>query len=208
MGLNTISNGGYNGGGSGYSSYNNAESFGSGGGGATHIATKSGLLSSLENSKDSILIVAGGGGGVYVDLKNYPNYSLLASGHAGGYIGNIGTSRYTSADAVFSADGGTQISGYAFGQGANCNGDNCREKSGGGGGFYGGENDKYCSGGGSGYVGNSLLNKKAMYCYNCEESSEESTKTISTTCASETPTENCTKQGNGYVRITLIDAVE
>lgn len=43
-----------------------------------------------------------------------------------------------------------------------------------------------------------------MYCYNCEESSEESTKTISTTCAEETPTSNCAKKGNGYARITYI----
>lgn len=59
-------------------------------------------------------------------------------------------------------------------------------------------------GGGSGYIGNSLLTEKSMYCYNCTESSEESTKTISTTCVSELPTENCSKKGNGYVRITLI----
>ena len=43
-----------------------------------------------------------------------------------------------------------------------------------------------------------------MYCYNCQESSEDSTKTISTTCTSATPTENCAKSGNGYARITLI----
>ena len=43
-----------------------------------------------------------------------------------------------------------------------------------------------------------------MYCYNCTESSEEATKTISTTCHSSTPTENCAKIGNGYARITLI----
>ncbi|HCY44879.1 MAG TPA: hypothetical protein DHU33_05585 [Firmicutes bacterium] len=60
------------------------------------------------------------------------------------------------------------------------------------------------SGGGSGYIGNSLLSNKAMYCYNCEESSEESTKTISTTCVEETPTVNCAKKGNGYARITYI----
>ena len=45
---------------------------------------------------------------------------------------------------------------------------------------------------------------KSMYCYNCTESTEESTKTISTICTSATPTENCAKQGNGYARITLI----
>ena len=43
-----------------------------------------------------------------------------------------------------------------------------------------------------------------MYCYNCQESSEESTKTISTTCTSATPIANCAKQGDGYVRITYI----
>ena len=59
-------------------------------------------------------------------------------------------------------------------------------------------------GGGSGYIGNHLLTNKAMYCYNCEESNEESTKTISTTCTEETPTSNCAKKGNGYARITLV----
>ena len=43
-----------------------------------------------------------------------------------------------------------------------------------------------------------------MYCYNCEESSEESTKTISTTCVEEKTTGNCAKKGNGYARITYI----
>ena len=130
--------GGYNGGGtgglglSGYASAN-------GGGGATHIATKSGLLSSLENFKDSILIVSGGGGGF--------TYQPLESNETNANVSGSG---------------------------------------------------------GSGYIGNFLLSEKAMYCYNCEESNEESTKTISTTCTSETPTENCAKKGNGYARITLV----
>ena len=64
------------------------------------------------------------------------------------------------------------------------------------------------AGGGSGYIGPPFLTKKSMYCYNCQESSEESTKTISTTCNSETPTENCAKKGNGYARITLISVSE
>ena len=61
----------------------------------------------------------------------------------------------------------------------------------GGCGFYGGGQGKtaYGSGGGSSYIGNPLLTNKAMYCYNCEESSEDSTKTISTTCSEENPTE-------------------
>ena len=61
------------------------------------------------------------------------------------------------------------------------------------------------AGGGSGYIGNLLLTNKSMYCYNCAESTEESTKTISTTCVNSTPTENCAKSGNGYARISLIN---
>ena len=44
-----------------------------------------------------------------------------------------------------------------------------------------------------------------MYSYQCEESSEETTRTISTLCHSETPTINCAKEGNGYARITYFD---
>lgn len=75
---------------------------------------------------------------------------------------------------------------------------------GGGGGFYGGGASWGGSGaGGSGYIGNPSLTDKVMYCYNCEESTEVSTKTISTTCTSATPTINCAKQGNDYARITI-----
>lgn len=77
--------------------------------------------------------------------------------------------------------------------------------AGGGGGYYGGGSIEHGpAGGGSGYIGNSLLTEKSMYCYNCTESTEENTKTISTTCTSATPIVNCSKQGNGYARITLI----
>ena len=82
--------------------------------------------------------------------------------------------------------------------------------AGGGGGFFGGGSGSTgawdCGGGGSGYIGNSLLTEKAMYCYNCAESNETSTKTISTTCVNSTPKENCAKQGNGYARITLLSS--
>jgi len=43
-----------------------------------------------------------------------------------------------------------------------------------------------------------------MYCYNCEESTDESTKTVSTTNVSETPISNYAKKGNGYAKITYI----
>lgn len=43
-----------------------------------------------------------------------------------------------------------------------------------------------------------------MYCYNCKESNEEATKTISTTNVSETPTSNYAKKGNGHIKITYV----
>ena len=43
-----------------------------------------------------------------------------------------------------------------------------------------------------------------MYCYNCAESNETSTKTITTTCTNETAMSACAKSGNGYAQITLI----
>lgn len=66
--VGTVVTGGYNGGGNGM--YNKFDAYsmsvkqlGGGGGGATHIATKTGLLKNLSTSLDSIIIVAGGGGG-------------------------------------------------------------------------------------------------------------------------------------------------
>ena len=44
-----------------------------------------------------------------------------------------------------------------------------------------------------------------MYCYNCQESSDEDTKTISTACYDFKAKENCSKKGNGYAIIELLD---
>ena len=200
--------GGYNGGGTSISPNLGNDNAGTGGG-ATHIALVSGLLSTLQDNINDILIVSGGGGGSY----SWKDIDYAANGgHAGGYKGVDGYMSVYYASKL-PGGGGTQVSaGTAgtmrgadgkFGQG----GDGGKVgSSGGGGGFYGGGASAHNgSGGGSGYIGNSLLSNKAMYCYNCEESSEESTKTISTTCTEEKPTENCAKKGNGYARITYID---
>ena len=71
-----------------------------GGGGATHIATQSGVLSSLSSTTNSILVVAGGGGGTY-DGSSSPS----AYGHGGGYVGQTGNARSTG----YVSYGGTQI---------------------------------------------------------------------------------------------------
>ena len=183
--------GGYNGGGSGTWDHGDNESAGAGGG-ATHIALKSGLLSELSEDVDSVLIVAGGAGGKSWDTNG---------GSGGGFTGGpAGDGR--------SAD---QTSGYQFGKGQNATGTGANNgHGGGGGGFYGGYESSASGGnvdfggGGSGYIGNSRITDKSMYCYNCAQSTEESTKTVSGTCSSLLAIENCAKIGNGYARISFV----
>ena len=201
-----LKEGGYNGGGAGWT----------GGGGATHMAFSSGILSKLKDSNQEIIIVSGSGGGA----------ATTNAGHGGGYCGTAAEANsepYTNSYGR----GGTQNSGGIHGISVNDElttgtdgnfgiGGNDRaviQASGGGAGYYGGGSgsnelpwEKIGSGGGgSGYIGNSQLTNKVMYCYNCEESTEESTKTISTTNVSETPISKYAKKGNGYARITIID---
>ena len=196
----TDNNGGYNGGG-GHSNYNSGTVCSSGGG-ATHIALKSGILSTLGNDVSSILIVAGGGGGLdtYYDKKG-------ASG--GGYLGNNSdTSSYGTAKGATQTTGGAPANSSAtngsFGLGGSQT-NSSNSGGGGGGGFYGGAGG-YGSGGGggSGYIGNTKLFNKVMYCNGCAEIEYEPVKTISTTCSSIEPTENCSKSGDGYAKITYI----
>ena len=150
------------------------------------------MLSTFENNLDSLLIVSGGGGG-----KSW----TYAVGSAGGFKG--GKANTTNQSEV------SQSKGYAFGQGQNASGTgDSTGVGGGGGGLYGGYMNnvvgKSCGSGGSSYIGNKLLTNKVMYCYNCEESTDESTKTISTTNVSEEVISNYAKKGNGYARITYI----
>lgn len=88
----------------------------SNGGGATHIAKRSGLLSSIgaSNLSDILMVSGGGGGGLIIGEDVY----------AGKDAGGIAGSGNNSAD---------QTTGYAFGQGESDEG-----VSGGGGGLYGG----------------------------------------------------------------------
>lgn len=197
--------GGYNGGG-GRSDIDSSDSYLGSGGGATHIARDSGLLSTLEAKKgeysetagtyisNRIIIVAGGGGGSYYYDADYYGYG----GDAGGYIG--GASYAYRAGETFESTPATQTTGYAFGQGSSGG----TYHSGGGGGFYGGLQASNNSGGGSGYIGNPNLSNKAMYCYNCTESANSETRTISTTNVSATATSEYAKKGNGYAKITFL----
>ena len=193
--------GGYNGGGGGYAANYSVSS----GGGATSIATKSGLLSSLNSDIDSVIIVAGGGGGTYYQSSTYNG----VGGHGGGYTGVSGT---TSNSSYMNGTGGTQTTGgtagdssrgtaASFGQGGTGN----NYSSGGGGGFYGGGlGNNSGAGGGSGYIGNSNLYNRVMYCYNCTESNGNAVKTKIATCVEENPTSQCAKKGSGYAKITYV----
>lgn len=215
----TNRSGGYNGGGNSYY-FSHQNCYSGSGGGATHIAFNSGLLSSLENRKEQILIVSGGGGGASGDYtSSAPGTSF--GGNGGGFKGTdsyniVGTMNSGYGFGASQTSGGqfykTTYTGQegSFGKGADSTQGTNQGGSGAGGGFYGGGSGggHFGSGGGSGYIGNSLLTNKVMYCYNCEESSEENTKTISTTCSEETPTSNCSKKGNGYGRITLVSIDE
>ena len=158
--------GGFNGGGTGRRyPFNNGGGYSGNaysGGGASHIATISGTLSSIGASrKSNILLVAGGGGAGYSAAATY--------GHGGGTSGGNGSGGW-----YISATGGSQSSGglcdshsedvrAGFGQGGYYAGlgDNFYI-FGGGGGLYGGGSamisqgggiEGRSAGGGSGYIG-------------------------------------------------------
>ncbi|MCL2041407.1 MAG: glycine-rich protein [Bacteroidales bacterium] len=126
--------GGYNGGGNGISS-------GAGGGGATHVATSTGLLSSLSGNQSAVKIVAGGAGGTGFWSSTY-----YTGGDGGGLTG--GGSYYGT------QTGGGSSNGYgtagSFGQGGS---GISGSAGGGGGGWYGGAGYDMHAGGGSGYIG-------------------------------------------------------
>lgn len=142
-------NGGYNGGGG--ASATISGNYAGAGGGATHIAKVSGTLKSIGNTSfvtnKNGLIVAGGGGGSY--YRNETGFGALNGGAGGGLSGSAGTP-YNGINASY-VPGGTQSTGYAFGEGKAITSNGA--SSGGGGGFYGGICDYYCgSGGGSGWT--------------------------------------------------------
>lgn len=198
--------GGYNGGGNGAMS---SSSLRYGGGGATHVAKATGLLYQLKDNPTSVIIVAGGGGGG----KNNESEDFRFGGSGGGFIGNNAGGSGTSI-----GKGATQISGGESAGGSYCTSENgsfglggagCQNASGGGSGWYGGSGGARsdidgAGGGGSGYLSNSLTDK-VMYCYECTESNDPSTKTISTTNVSITPISNYAKMGDGYVKITFVE---
>lgn len=204
----------YNGG--GIPTPNTAQRYGGAGGGATHIATISGLLSELVDNKDKVLVVAGGAGG-----STYNNESLRVGGSGGGFQGQNGSG------LRFRGNGGTQTAGGAnqsirpydgrsagFGIGGNAEiGASTPYVGGGGGaGWYGGSGGGFAGdaqsngsgGGGSGYIASADIVDGVMYGYDVPTSDEPSTLTYSTDHYSDTATSKYAKQGNGYTRASII----
>lgn len=185
--------GGYNGGGRGARG-GRAGRYSGSGGGATSIATESGLISTFGNKINKLLIVAGGGAGSWSYPENH-NFRTTQVGHAGGYTSTAGISTHATAASA------SQTSGYSFGT---ANAENTGESPGAGGGFYGGNSASFSASGGSGYIGNYKLFNRKMYCYNCAASNIFSLETESVSCVQEEPTEKCAKIGNGYAKITYV----
>lgn len=154
-----------------------------GGGGATHIAKRTGVLKGLSSYLSDVLAVSGGGGG-----------GML-----------IGTTQYTGKEAGGISGSGdnsaNQSTGYGFGQG-----ESSVAYSGGGAGLYGGYKgtSEKSGGAGSGYIGNSLLSNKKMVGFNVPTSSSADTKTESTNEYSESGSVGLPKAGNGKARIKFL----
>ena len=183
-----------------------------GGGGATHIATRTGVLASLSSYRSNVIIVAGGGGGG----DYYPDWGRLASGASGGgFVG--GSAMFSQSIKGISNTSGTQSSGYAFGTaGTTYTSDSC---GGSGGGWYGGlsSNVHSVGAGGSGYIGNSLLTNKHMIIYVYSTPTTDEIAAVYTSTATDTKTNFSTnfsssaisdyaKNGNGYARITFVSS--
>ena len=171
--LDGLSGGGYNGGGNGHK--NSVGNAGYGGGGATHIATVTGVLSSLVSNTSSVIIVAGGGGGA-----DDPGGDDGSGGNGGGNIGG----NAKNGGVEVSGTGGTQTSGYSFGQGGSSMNSGA-DQGGGGGGWYGGYGasviNQMGGGGGSGHISPNLISRT-------------------------TGMKNGLRTGNGYAKITFISA--
>ena len=221
--VDTVYQGGYNGGGNITLTWAHTgsatQNFGTGGG-STSLAlsnnaytTLASYLNPITASEYVYMVAAGGGGAGYFDVNGVV-YWQSNGGNAGGISGSIGTNidgeyknyftNYQNANQTgggYTEYNGGETANSSFGVGG-------YGTTGGGGGWYGGPGcDGGTVGGGSSYIGNSLLTNKKMVCYNCTTSNDTSTKTETNTCHNETATVDCAKEGNGYARITYLGPI-
>ena len=107
--LNVTVPGGYNGGGYGSLNTTPGKCSGAGGGGASHVATASGLLSFLGTNTVSVLIVGGAGGGA--GESNYVNTNTAYNSNGGNAGGLSGLQNPATGYQGRMGQGGTQIAG-------------------------------------------------------------------------------------------------
>ena len=207
--------GGYNGGGTatGYAQSPEVNNVISGsGGGASHIALRSGLLSTFDSNRDDLIMVAGGGGGASSHrYNNAENIWRGTGGNGGGFNSTVGLEYGRNKTGTYATQttGGCGYNNNSvylcgtFGTGANATtGTSC---GGGGGGYYGGGVSQHGgTSGGSGYIANQSLFNKSMYCYGCTTNDGINGKTVSNQCVNSDPKEKCSKKGNGHVKITYV----
>lgn len=196
----------FNGGGAG----NPSDGFS--GGGASHVATSVGVLSTLSSNQSAVLAVAGGGGGGAGSSSNYSGYTP-AGGVGGGLTGGVGLDS-NQANIRGKGSGGTQSAGGAaglandgvneapavaatFGLGGSVNaysGD-AIQGGGGGGGWYGGGPGSHRGGAGAG--GSSYVSRLSTVTNSAGSATITSPDGSSTTG----------RLGAGYIRITYAVAV-
>lgn len=186
--------GGYNGGGL------NSSGRG-GGGGATSIATKPGLL--YDVPIDYVYIIAGGGAASNGDVSQF------VYRHAGGYTAantSVGNSCAGDSYGRFGVYGGIRpdVTNAYLGYGAGYSVASCYNSS-----------DTWPMAGGTSYVFHPKTKNGVMYCYNCPQSHSvccysqspfpfSTSRTITFGEYSEDPLPHYSKLGNGYARITYI----
>ena len=161
----------------------------SGGGGATHIATKSGQI--FENLPLTVfyIVAGGGGGGVGSD-----GWSLVTK-NAGAYCNyySVYQDRWTCQGGRYGA-----------------NNPNVGNYYGAGGGIYSVSDRTDMNGwfapGGLSYAHNPKNHNASLYCYNCKvrDDQEANDKSYLTTEVSEEPVSQAAKIGNGFARIKYI----
>ena len=188
--------GGFNGG--GHANYHSG-----GGGGATHVALKSGFINQLKI--DDILVVAGGGGAATARPLD-DREGIYNGGSAGGYCNSnsgicIGSGVYGDVTGL-GAGGGLYTSGGAktnYNAYPVCAGSLC---------WYRPDYDSNMSfayQGGTGYTGNPRTRNGIMATYNPRDTyNNDFNKTVATSDVSEDPITLNAKIGNGYAKITLI----
>ncbi len=188
--------GGCNGGGGGGQYSSLTGTFGYGGGGASDVRIGADTLNAR-------VLVAGGGGGADNSGGTLGGSDDGSGGYGGGESGGYGLlngKAYT--------EPGTQDSGFAFGEGESCKYN--YDLGGGGGGWYGGfappSGNNYGAGGGSGYVLTATSHKPTGYALGSQYYLTNA-KTVpgNATFPAVTSGEETGHQGNGYVKITLLE---